>query len=71
MAKKSKSTIKVIGLALIVIGVGLEFWGYQMSGSAESKLTQVITGSDTNKVMAMYIGGIASLVVGLYLFIKR
>lgn len=55
----------------MVIGIGLAFWGYQMSGSIGSKITQTITGSNTDKVMALYIGGAVSFVVGLYLYIKK
>jgi uncharacterized protein DUF3185 len=71
MAKRSKSTMKSISIALMVIGIGLAFWGYQMSGSIGSQITQTITGSNTDKVMALYIGGAASFVVGLYLYIKK
>lgn len=62
---------KVIALALIVIGMGVAFWGYQMSGSVESQLSRAFNGSDTDKVMACYIGGAVSFVVGAYLFLKK
>jgi hypothetical protein len=71
MAKRSTSTMKIISIALIVIGIGLAFWGYQMSGAIGSKITQTITGSNTDKVMTLYIGGAVSFVVGLYLYIKK
>jgi len=57
----------MIGLALIVLGIGLAIWGYQLSGSVGSELTQAITGSDTDKVMTLYISGAVSFVVGVYL----
>ncbi len=69
MAKRSKS--KIISIALMVIGIGLAFWGYQMSGSVGSKITQTITGSFTDKVMILYIAGAVSFIVGLYLNIKK
>lgn len=62
---------KTIALILIVVGIGLAFWGYQMSGSIGSSLSRAFSGSDTNKVMACYIGGAVSIVVGIYLFIKK
>lgn len=62
---------KVIALALIVVGLGLAFWGFQMSESVGSQLTRAVSGSDTDKVMACYIGGAASVVVGLYLLLKK
>lgn len=60
---------RIIGIALIVIGLGLAFWGYQLSGSAGSQITQALSGSD-DKVIMFYIGGAVSFVVGLYLFRK-
>ena len=71
MAKRSKSKMKIISIALMVIGIGLAFWGYQMSGSIGSKITQTITGSHADKVMILYIGGALSFIVGLYLNIKK
>jgi len=62
---------KIIGLILLVVGIGLAYWGYQMSGSVGSQLSQAFTGSPTDKVMAYYIGGAASLVVGLFLLFTK
>ncbi|MCJ7773279.1 MAG: DUF3185 family protein [Desulfobacterales bacterium] len=71
MAKKAKSNIKMISIALMVIGIGMIIWGYQMSGSIGSQISQTFTGSAPDKVMLLYIGGAVSLVVGLYLYIKK
>jgi uncharacterized protein YjeT (DUF2065 family) len=71
MAMDSGSTMKIIGIILIVIGAGLALWGYQLSGSVGSQITQAVTGSDTDKVMTLYIAGAVSLVVGIYLFVKH
>jgi hypothetical protein len=60
--------MKIIGLILLVVGAGLALWGYQLSDSIGSQLTQAVTGSDTDKVMTLYITGAASFIVGLYLF---
>tara|TARA_R110001606_G_scaffold399310_1_gene584728 strand:+ start:52653 stop:52841 length:189 start_codon:yes stop_codon:yes gene_type:complete len=60
--------MKIIGLILLVVGIGLALWGAQLSGSVGSQITQVVTGSDTDKVMTLYITGAASFIVGLYLF---
>jgi len=62
---------KIIGLILLVVGIGLAYWGYQVSGSVGSQLSQAFTGSPTDKVMACYIGGAASLVVGLFLLFTK
>jgi len=71
MAMGSVSTNKIIGIVLVVLGVGLAIWGYQLSGSVGSQITQAVTGSDTDKVMTLYITGAVSFVVGIYLFTKN
>jgi len=71
MAMSSVSTTKIIGIALAVAGIGLAIWGYQLSDSVGSQVTQAITGSDTDKVMTLYIVGAVSFVVGIYLAAKR
>jgi len=71
MAKISKSTIKTTSIALIVVGAGLAFWGYQKSGGLESKLTNALTGSHTDNVMMLYISGAVCLAVGAYLYLKK
>jgi uncharacterized protein YjeT (DUF2065 family) len=71
MAMGSGATMKIIGIVLVVLGIGLALWGYQLSGSVGSQITQAVTGSDTDKVMTLYITGAVSLVVGIYLLIKK
>jgi len=70
MANGSAPTMKIIGIVLAVVGIGLAFWGYRLSGSIGSQLTYALTGADTDQVMRFYIGGVASLVVGLFLLFK-
>ncbi|WP_290591312.1 MULTISPECIES: DUF3185 family protein [unclassified Ketobacter] len=71
MAMGSRSTMNIIGIALAVLGIGLAVWGYQLSGSFGSQITQAVTGSDTDKVMTFYIAGAVSFVVGIYLLVKK
>lgn len=71
MARSSKTIMRAIGIGLVVVGVGLAFWGYQTSESVGSQLSRALTGSDTDEVMTLYIGGCASFVVGLYLLLRR
>ena len=65
------STLRIIGIALVVLGLGLALWGYQSSGSFGSQVSRAVTGSATDKVMTLYIGGAVSLVAGLFLLIKK
>lgn len=71
MVMGSQSTMKIVGIALIVVGGGLGIWGYQLSGSVGSQISQAVTGSDTDKVMTFYIAGAVSFIVGMYLFAKN
>ena len=62
---------KLLGIVLAVVGVGLAFWGYRLSGGLGSQVNQAFTGSPTDKVMIFYIAGAASLLAGLFLLFKK
>lgn len=70
MANGSASAMKILGIALVVIGVGLAFWGYQQSEAVGSRISHAFTGSYSDKVMTFYISGAACFVVGLFLTLK-
>ncbi len=63
--------MKIIGIVLAVLGIGLAVWGYQLSDSVGSQITRAVTGSDTDKVMTLYITGAVGFFVGLYMFAKK
>lgn len=63
--------MKIIGIALVVLGAGLAIWGYQLSGSVGSQVTQAVTGAETDKVMTFYIAAAVSIVVGIFLLFKK
>ena len=63
--------VKLISIVLMVLGVALFFWGFQMSGALGNQVTQSLTGSSSDAVMTRYIGGAISLAVGAYLFFKK
>lgn len=67
----AKSTMNMTSIALIVIGAGLAFWGYQKSGGVKSQLTNAFTGSQADNVMVLYISGAVCLAIGIYLFLKK
>jgi hypothetical protein len=71
MANGSGSMMKIIGIVLAVVGLGLAFWGYRLSGGVGAQISQAVSGSPTDKIMAFYIGGAASFLVGLYLLFKK
>lgn len=63
--------MKIIGIALLVVGLGLGYWGYEISGSLSSQFSETMNGAPTDKVMMLYIGGAVSFVVGLLLLLKK
>ena len=63
--------MKLVGIVLLIIGLGLAYWGYQASESLGSQLSETVTGSPTDKVMMFYIGGAVSFVLGLVLIVKK
>jgi len=71
MASGSASTKKIIGAVLVVVGLGLAYWAYRLSGSVGSQLTEAVTGSPTDRVMTFSIGSAAALVVGLLLLFRK
>lgn len=71
MQKGLGTIVKITGLVLVVIGIGFGIWGYQLSDSVGSQVTQAVTGADTDRVMTYYILGAVSFVVGVFLFRKN
>jgi len=62
---------KIIALTLLVVGAGLLLSAYDMSNSMSNQFSSALTGSYSDRVTYMGIGGAVSLVVGLYLFFKK
>ncbi|OIO66336.1 MAG: hypothetical protein COS35_04935 [Zetaproteobacteria bacterium CG02_land_8_20_14_3_00_50_9] len=70
MAMGSGSSLKLIAITLMVVGIRLVLWGHQFATSVGSQFTQAVTASNTDKVMNLYIAGAVSIVFGIYLFAK-
>lgn len=62
---------KIIGIVLLVIGVALLVWGYNISQSVSGQVSQAFSGSPGDKAMFMYIGGAICAAVGLFSLIKK
>lgn len=67
----TNTTTKVISLVLMIVGIGLAVWGFREADSPVGEITEAVTGSYDDDTMMMLIGGAASFIVGLYLFIKK
>jgi len=62
---------KIIGIVLLVIGVALLVWGYNISESVSGQISETFTGSPGDKAMFMYIGGAICAAVGIFSLIKK
>jgi len=71
MAKKSGSVFKIVGLILLVVGIGVGVWAYQMSQSVVEQFNKTMNGGYSLNVMAMYIGAVTSCVLGGFFFAKK
>jgi len=64
-------TNKIIGLLMLVAGLGLAFWGWEMSESFGSALASRLSGSMPDEVMYRYVGGGILAAVGTLLVMKN
>lgn len=62
---------KILGLALIVIGALLIFFGFNQTESPLGEMSEALTGSYSDQTMQYLIGGAVAVVVGLFLAFKR
>ena len=62
---------RLIGIIFLILGAGLVAWGYQESGGLDSKLEAAITGSQSDNVMMMYIGGSICLAIGVFFTLRK
>lgn len=62
---------RIAGIVLLVVGLGLAYWGYQESGAISSRMNDLVSGSPSNSVMVKYIGGAAAAAVGAFLLLRK
>lgn len=67
----SEAQKKLPAVILIVLGVALLIWGFQLSDSAANEISKTFTGASTDEVMYRYISGAVCLVAGLFLFFRK
>ncbi len=61
---------KLIGIALLVVGALLLYWGYQTHESVGSQVTELVTGSPSDRSMWLLLGGAGCVIVGLYAMMR-
>jgi len=61
------STNKLIGIALVVVGLVLLYLGYQSSQGLDDQLTEALTGEYTDNTIAYWIAGGVCVALGAIL----
>lgn len=61
---------KIIGLALLILGIVLLYFGWQAHESVASSVSNAVTGSPTNKSLWLLGGGIVAAVIGLFSLLR-
>ena len=56
---------RLIGIVLIVAGVALVAWGYNIYDSAGSQVSRALTGDTPIKAWAGMVGGAVSIIIGI------
>jgi drug/metabolite transporter (DMT)-like permease len=56
---------KIIGIVLIVLGVALALWGYDVFDSASSQISRVFTGNTPIEAWLGMVGGVICAAVGI------
>ena len=56
---------KIIGIVLIIVGVALVLWGYNIYDSAGSQVSRALSGDTPLEAWAGMVGGAICLVVGI------
>lgn len=57
---------KAIGIVLIIVGVALAIWGFNIYDSASSQLGRALNGDTPIEAWAGMIGGVICVALGIY-----
>lgn len=57
---------KIIGIVLIIIGVVLAMWGYDIYDSAGSRIGRALSGDTPIEAWAGLVGGAVCLAIGVF-----
>lgn len=63
--------MKIIGLALIVLGAVVLFFGYNATQSVTEQLTEGLTGRFSDETMLYVLGGAIAIATGLLFVVRR
>ena len=61
------SVWRLLGIALLVVGLGLVYFGWQATDAMGEQVHEMVTGRYTDETTWYLIGGAAAAIVGLVL----
>lgn len=70
-ARNMETALHIFGLVMMLFGVALAHWGYELSGSLTSQLTKTVSGILPDEVMYRYLGGAFCWVFGIFLLFRK
>ena len=56
---------KIIAVVLIIVGVALAYWGYNVYDSASSQFSRAFSGDSPVKAWGGMIGGVVCVLLGI------
>lgn len=56
---------KITGIVLIVVGVALTIWGYNVYDSAGSQITRAFSGDTPIEAWIGMVGGVIAVLIGI------
>lgn len=56
---------KIIGIVLIIAGVALAIWGYNIYDSATSQVSRALSGDTPIEALAGMVGGVIAVLIGI------
>lgn len=56
---------KILGIILIIAGVALAMWGYNIYDSASSQISRTLSGDVPIEAWAGMVGGVISVLAGI------
>jgi LPXTG-motif cell wall-anchored protein len=59
----------VVGIALLVVGVGCIVFGMNASASLGSRLSELFTGTPSDRTIWLLVAGVAAAIIGLGLLL--
>lgn len=63
--------MKIIGMALIVLGAVVLYFGYNASQSVTEQLAESLTGRYSDETMLYVLGGAIAIVTGLVFIVRK